>query len=146
MPSETVAPQPVPSQPVPPAGTSPEILKKSKCYMICMHMYHLQCITHIEPEMFHLMKFVIPKIMNEWVYVAYAFRYDLATIQSIKQNGRQNPKTCCEEFFTDWLSTEHGAKAGPKTWSTLLDVLKQIDDIAADIKEDITKEVLQLKN
>ena len=73
VPSETVAPQPVPSQPVPPAGTSPEILKKSKCYMICMHMYHLQCITHIEPEMFHLMKFVIPKIMNEWVYVAYAF-------------------------------------------------------------------------
>ena len=74
------------------------------------------------------------------------FYYDLATIQSIKQNGRQTPRTCCEEFFTDWLSTEHGAKAGPKTWSTLLDVLKEIDDIAADIKEDITKEVLQLKN
>ena len=45
----------------------------------------------------------------------------------------------------NWLTTNNGAEAGPKTWLTLLDVLKEIDDIADDIKEDISKEVLQLK-
>ena len=61
-----------------------------------------------------------------------------------KTKERDDPKQCCQEFFTDWLTTNHGAGAGPKTWSTLLDVLKTIDDIAADIIEDITKEVQQL--
>ena len=96
--------------------------------------------------MFDLIKIVIPRIMNEWEYVAYGFRYDLATIESIKEKGREKPKKCCEELFKDWLRTDHGASAGPKTWSTLLDVLKEIDDIGADIKDDITMNVLQLKS
>ena len=102
-------------------------------------------ITHVEPEMFDLIKFVIPKIMNEWMYVAYAFRYDLATIRAINEKEGANPKRCCEEFFKDWLTNDRGARAGPKTWSTLLSVLREIDDIAADIKEDISENVLQLK-
>ena len=109
-------------------------------------MHHqLQCITHSEPRMFDLTKIVIPKIMNEWEYIAYGFYYDLAIIKSIKDKERENPKRCCEEFFKDWLTTDHGAEAGPKTWSTLLDELKQIDDIATDIKEGITEKVLLLK-
>ena len=95
--------------------------------------------------MFDLVNIVIPKMMNEWMYIAYAMRYDLAVIRSIKENGGDNPKKCCEEFFMNWLTTNNGAEAGPKTWLTLLDVLKEIDDIADDIKEDISKEVLQLK-
>ena len=101
--------------------------------------------THVEPEMQDLMKIVIPRVMNEWKYIAYAMRYGLAIIGSIKEKGRENSKKCCEDFFVDWLTTDNGAKAGSKTWATLLDVLKEIDDIAADIKENITKEVLQLK-
>lgn len=102
-------------------------------------------ITHVEPEMADLINIVIPKIMNEWMYIAYYMRYDLPIITSIKQKERENPKKCCEDFFVDWLTTDNGAKAGPKTWKTLLNVLKEIKDIAADIKEDITKDVLQLK-
>ena len=94
--------------------------------------------------MFDLIKIVIPKIMVKWEYVAHAFHYDLPTVISIKQKEREDPKECCWEFFTDWLTTNHGARAGPKTWSTLLDVLKTID-IAADVIEDITEEVQQLK-
>ena len=79
------------------------------------------------------------------MYIAYAMRYDLAIIRSITEKGRDDPKKCCEEFFMNWLTTDSGAGVGPKTWSTLLDVLEQIDDIAADIKKDVTKKVLQLK-
>ena len=113
--------------------------------MRCYVHHQLQCITHSEPDMLELTQFVIPKIMNSWEYIAYGFRYDLATIKSIKDRERGNSRTCCEELFIDWLATDNGAKAGPKTWSTLLDVLKQINDIATDIKEDITKKVLLLK-
>ena len=95
--------------------------------------------------MFDLIKIVIPKIMNEWEDVAHAFRYDLATVIAIKQDKRENLKECCKEFFMDWLTTNHGAVVGPKTWSTLLDVLRSIDDIAADIIEDIAENVQQLK-
>ena len=37
--------------------------------------------------------------------------------------------------------TNNGAKAGPKVWSTLLDTLKEVDEIATDIVEDITEKV-----
>ena len=100
---------------------------------------------HLVPEMFDLTKLVIPKIMNEWEYIAEAFHYDIATIKAIKKIGREDPKQCCREFFMDWLTTNHGAKAGPKVWLTLLDVLTNIDEISADITKDIVTKVKQLK-
>ena len=95
--------------------------------------------------MFDLTKIVVPEIMNKWEYIAEALRYDLATIQSIKEKGGKDQKECCREFFKDWLMTNNGAKAGPKVWSTLLDALKEIDDIGADITEGIVAKVKQLK-
>ena len=82
--------------------------------------------------------------MNKWEYIAEALRYDLVTIQAIKDKEREDPRKCCREFFKDWLMTNNGAKAGPKVWSTLLDALKRVE-IAADITEDIIAEVKQLK-
>ena len=98
-------------------------------------------ISHVEPDMFDLTKIVIPKIMNEWEFIAEAFRYDLATIKAIKDKEREDAKKCCREFFKDWLMTNNGAKAGPKVWSTLLDILKEVDEISADIVEHITEKV-----
>ena len=95
--------------------------------------------------MFDLTKIVIPKIMNEWEYVAEAFRYDLATIEAIKERGDGNAKQCCREFFKDWLTTDHGNRVGPKVWSTLLDILSEVDEISAEITEDITTKVKQMK-
>ena len=102
-------------------------------------------ISSLEPDMFDLTKIVIPKIMNEWEYIAEAFRYDLATIQAIKETGSKDPKRCCREFFKDWLMTNHGSKAGPKVWSTLINTLKLVDEISADIIEDIIAKIKQLK-
>ena len=101
-------------------------------------------ISLVEPDMFDLTKHVIPKIMNEWEYIAEAFRYDLAVIEAIKERERGNPKKCCREFFKDWLMTNNGAKAGAKVWSTLLNTLKEVDEISTDIIEDITEKVKQL--
>ena len=83
--------------------------------------------------------------MNEWEYVAEALRYDLDTIEAIKERGGGDPKLCCREFFKDWLTTNNGARAGSKVWSTLFDVLKEVDEISADVTEDIIAEVKQLR-
>ena len=102
-------------------------------------------LLSIEPEMFDLNQIVISRIMNEWEYVAEALRYDIPTIQAIKNKERENPKICCREFFKDWLTTKNGARAGPKVWSTLLDALKAVDEISTDTTEAIIAEVKQLK-
>ena len=95
--------------------------------------------------MFDLTKIVIPKIMNEWEFIADALRYDFATIKAIREKKREDPKKCCRELFEDWLMTNNGARAGPKVWSTLLDALKKVDEISADIIGNITEKVKQLK-
>ena len=46
--------------------------------------------------MFDLTKIVIPKIVNQWEYIAEALRYDLATIQSIKEKGGRIKKNAVE--------------------------------------------------
>ena len=73
-------------------------------------------------------KIVIPKIQAEWEEVAYALRYKIPTVDSIKTKYNDNPKKCCKELFKDWLSTGHGVS--PKTWSTLLDKLREVEDLA----------------
>ena len=76
-----------------------------------------------------LNEIVIPKIQAEWEDVAYALVYDIPTVNNISQKCNEDPKKCCRELFKDWLSTDHGA--GPKTWSTLLDKLKKVKELAA---------------
>ena len=95
--------------------------------------------------MFYLTKIVTPKIMKEWEYVAEAFLYDLDIIKAIKERGDGDAKQCCREFFKDWLTTDHGNRVGPKVWSTLLDVLNEVDEISAEITEDIATQIRQLK-
>ena len=95
--------------------------------------------------MVELTKIVIPKIMNEWEYIAEALHCDLAKIKAIRKEGR-NPRDCCREFFIDWLTTNSCAKAGPKVWLTLLDALEKLDEISADITEGIIAQVTELSS
>ena len=76
---------------------------------------------------------VIPRIQAEWEDVAFALRYKIATVNGIKAKNNDNPKKCCKDLFIDWLSTDHGI--GPKTWSTLIETLKKIEDLAAVTRE-----------
>ena len=87
-----------------------------------------------------LVKFVIPKVKADWEDVAYILKYDISVVQAIKRN-HQNVKGCCRELFEDWLMTEHGIK--PKTWSTLLSQLGEVDDLKC-ITEMIKEKLDQL--
>ena len=87
----------------------------------------------------------MPKIIDQWEYVAEAFLYDFTTIEAIKERGGGDPKQCCREFFKDWLTTDHGNKVGPQVWSTLLDILNEVDEISAEITDDIATQVKQIK-
>ena len=93
--------------------------------------------TILEPEMADINNIVIPRIKAEWEDVAYALRYKIVIVNAIKEKHHDNPKKCCRELFIDWLSTSHGVS--PKTWSTLLDKLKEVDDLSAAIKEIINE-------
>ena len=95
--------------------------------------------------MFDLKKIVIPKIMNKWRDVADAFRYDIEDIEVIKAKHSGDPKECCRAFLIDWLTSQRGAKAGPKVWSTLLDTLKEVDEIAKETVDEITAKVKKLQ-
>ena len=95
--------------------------------------------------MLDLKKIVIPNIMTEWEDVAITFRYDIQDIKAIKEREGGDPKKCCRAFFIDWLTSNHGAKVGPKVWSTLLDTLKEVDEIAKDTIDDITAKVKKLQ-
>ena len=84
---------------------------------------------------------VIPRINAVWEDVAYALRYEIHTVESIRSKHKNDPKNCCRELFKDWLTTNNGA--APKTWSTLLDKLKNVGDLVA-ARETIRKELVEM--
>ena len=89
--------------------------------------------------MFDLKRFVIPKIAADWEDVARLLRYDNSTINSIGNKCCYDPESCCRELFEDWLTTSHGI--APKTWSTLLQKIKQVSDLMSAVEE-IKKELM----
>ena len=91
--------------------------------------------------MHNLNKIVVPKVSAEWEDIAYALQYDIATVEQISKKHNEDPKKCCKELFKNWLISNNGVK--PKNWQTLLDKLKEIDDLYS-ITEDITKELTQI--
>ena len=48
---------------------------------------------------------------------------------------------CCKELFKNWLATDNGVK--PKIWRTLLDKLKEIEELYG-VTEDIIKILIQM--
>ena len=75
-----------------------------------------------------LHKTVFPKIAAEWRTVADFLEYDIAAINLIAEIGKEDPMKCCIELFSDWITTDNGL--APKTWSTLLETLKEIDQLS----------------
>ena len=98
-------------------------------------------VVTLVPEMGDLLGIVVPRISSYWEDVAYALYYDIAIIQSIKSKHNNDPKRCCRELFKDWLLTNNGA--GPKTWSTLLNKIKYVEELEA-ATEVIMKQLFEL--
>ena len=98
-------------------------------------------ILTLEPLMHDLNRIVVPKVSAEWEDIAYALQYDIPTVQQISVKHRENPTKCCKELFKNWLSTCNGAK--PKIWQTLLDKLKEIEELHG-VTEHIIKVLIQM--
>jgi len=74
-----------------------------------------------------LHKIVIPHIASYWREVADYLEYNIGVIKTIKEKCNSNPVKCCDEVLRNWLSTNNGV--GPKTWSTLIFTLMDINDL-----------------
>ena len=88
-----------------------------------------------------LNKIVVPKVLAEWEDIAYELEYEISGVKNIRNKHKENPKKCCKELFEDWLTTNNGAR--PKTWKTLLDKLKEIEELH-EVTEDIIEELLKI--
>jgi len=99
--------------------------------------YYCLCINFSEPDMWNLIKIVIPKVKASWEDVAYSMGYDVYFVEATKEDFSNLDKRC-RKVFTDWLTTSHGPT--PKTWQTLLSKLKDVDDLKAAV-ESIDKEL-----
>ena len=86
---------------------------------------------------------VVPKIAVKWKRFAEQLEFDSGVVNTIYVKCRSSPEECCEEVFRDWLSLDHGI--GPRTWSTLLKVLKETRGSEA-ASEQIESEVKLLQN
>ena len=88
--------------------------------------------------MWELIDIVIPKIKAKWQDVAYRMRYKLYEVDAIATEA-PDLKECCIKLFTNWLNTCHPPT--PKTWQTLLEHLKCVDELTAAV-EQIEKELI----
>ena len=95
----------------------------------------------LEPDMHDLNKIVIKEVSANWDDIAYALSYKISTVQQIRNKHKEDPRKCCKELFEDWLSTNNGVK--PKTWQTLIDKLKEIDELDSAIEE-ITENLIKM--
>ena len=89
--------------------------------------------------MWDIIKIVVPKVSAEWEDLAYSMQYSIATVKAIKKDC-SDCQPCCRKLFEDWLSTDYGA--APKTWSTLLQKIKDVDSLATavdDIKRELSR-------
>ena len=86
----------------------------------------------LEPQIGHIVIFVIPNVKASWKDIAYVLKYNILDVKAIGQNHQNDVKECCQELFEDWLTTDHGVK--PKTWSTLLTHLKKLEELSAAIE------------
>ena len=80
----------------------------------------------------HLNNMVIPKIAAYWKKVADALEFEVWKIKSIEKKYRNDPEECCDELLREWLSSGLGLQ--PKTWSTLINALKEVKQLAAITK------------
>ena len=89
--------------------------------------------------MYELIKNVIPKIKAHWKDVAYAMNFSFGEVHAFDNEGRDLEERC-KKLFTNWITTGHGPT--PKTYETLLQYIKKVDDLTAACEE-IEKELIK---
>ena len=93
------------------------------CIRTYVLTYNDKVFNFVEPDMWSLIKIVIPKIQAEWEDFAYSMQYDISAVNTIKEDCTNSAKRC-RKLFEDWLTTPHGIT--PKTWHTLLERIREV--------------------
>jgi len=96
-----------------------------------------------EPTMKWMRKVFIPNVCHCWREVADYLDYSTAKKKEIEERQRGNPSKCCIELMEDWLTSDRGV--APKTWHTLVSVLKDISELSSvshSIEQQLVKEGL----
>ena len=89
-------------------------------------------------------KIIIPNISYCWKTVADYLEYPVAKKREIEERQRGDPYKCCTELMEDWLTSDRGVS--PKTWRTLVSVLKDIQELStSSIEQSLLKEGLLCK-
>ena len=81
---------------------------------------------------------VIGSVSAKWDKLATRLYFSGNAIETIKRSCHFQPEDCCRKLFTEWLD---GKGRQPKTWNTVIDVLKE-----AQVSEVAKKLVLVVSN
>ena len=112
------------------------------CMQSCLITTNYVCVKcFLEPKMCDLNKIVVSKVSPKWEDIAYELGYEIPKVDEISTKHKEDTKKCCKELFKDWLTTSNGVE--PKIWQTLLDKLKEIEELH-EITKDITKKLIQM--
>ena len=82
----------------------------------------------IDVQIFELSEYVIPRVMGKWDRLAFCMRYEPSEVEAFRRDS-QDINQCCIKLFSNWLETNHGPT--PKTYQTLLNYIKRINDLTA---------------
>ena len=96
--------------------------------------------------MWELSNIVVPRIGSHWKDLAYCMRYSIEDVEGFDRDGRSLHE-CCLNLFRNWIRTGHGPT--PKTYQTLLEHIKKIDNLTAvseEVKRELTKGTGQINN
>ena len=86
-------------------------------------------------------KVIIPEVCFCWRTVADYLEYPVAKKKEIEERQRGDPYKCCAELMEDWLASDRGVT--PKTWQTLLSVLKEVGELStSSIEQSLLEEGL----
>ena len=96
----------------------------------------------IDAKMFELSEYVIPKVMSKWERLAYCMRYEHTDVEAFRRDS-QDINQCCTKLFGNWLETSHGPI--PKTYQTLLNCIKKINDLTS-ASEEIERDLIEGKH
>lgn len=76
-----------------------------------------------------IMGIIVPRISAYWDTVAAFLEYPIPKTKEIERHCRGDPRQCCKMLLEDWFTSSNGVI--PKTWEKLVEVLSDINDIAA---------------
>jgi len=104
---------------------------------------YLSILLIAESTMKWMHKVVVPNVCHCWWKIADYLGYPIPKKKEIERKQRGNPYDCCVELMEDWLSSDRGVT--PKTWHTLVSVLRDISDLSSvshSIEQQLVKEGL----